>query len=468
MAYSGLAFLQKGIGFFLLPVYTAYLSPSDYGVVAVITSIVGFLAMIYPLGADASATREYFADGEKEAREVPTIWGSLLLSMVLFSGIVTLLLWITHAWFLDRFLGTVAFWPYMVLGLVLALFSPIRTFYGSCLQVQEHALQYLRMEGGAIALRLMLILGFIIYFEWNAFGILLASAITEGLFALVSLFLLRKSVQWRLDFAVLRKTSSYALPMVPYNLANWATTYLAGIILNVYHGTREAGLYSLAANFSMILTFFVGGFHQAYYPPVYKALASGGGSLLAPLRWKATAAVALFAVMGFGLSCFGREVLTFMARPAFISAAALIAPLALAALFQGVYVFYSLTLSYHRPDAKLLPIVAVAGAVASIGSMLFLVPRYSMMGAAWAGTIGVFIRLTVAVIFARGRLANIWPHLDFLLLTVIAAAGCLICSIYFSSELSFSWMTFLIKLGGLIAFTMMCALIVLKARPRVS
>lgn len=467
LAYSGLSYLQKGIGFLLLPVYTAYLSPSDFGIVAVVLSVVGFLMTFYPLGADASAAREYFTEGEKETKEVPKIWGSLLLAMLLFSILMTALLWTTHSWFLDRFLGrtqekSVPFSPYMALGLVLALCSPIRTFFGTCLQVQERAFQFMRIEGSALALRLFLLLSFVVYFQWNAFGILLASAITEGLFALLSLFLLRDRVEWRLDFAILRKTSSYALPMVPYNMAGWATTYLASLVLNYSHGTHEAGLYSMAANISMILTFFIAGFHQAYYPTVFKSFAPGEKRSRREVRRKTAIAVAFFAMAAFGLSCFGREVLLIMAKPVFRSAATLVAPLALAAFFHGVYVFYSYTLSYHRPDARLQPILAVAGMVASIGAMLYLVPRYSMMGAAWSSTIGVGARLLTVVAFCRGREENIWPHLDVFVLTILTVLGCASCAWVFPSQAFFSWVNFFIKSLSSMVFILACGLVVYK------
>ena len=43
--YTFCALLQKGTGFLLLPIYTTYLKPEDYGIMNLITSITGFLSI---------------------------------------------------------------------------------------------------------------------------------------------------------------------------------------------------------------------------------------------------------------------------------------------------------------------------------------------------------------------------------------------------------------------------------------
>lgn len=45
--YSFVSFLQKGAAFFLLPVYTAYLTPEDYGTLSVIQALVSFFLFFF-------------------------------------------------------------------------------------------------------------------------------------------------------------------------------------------------------------------------------------------------------------------------------------------------------------------------------------------------------------------------------------------------------------------------------------
>ena len=75
--YSFVSFLQKGAAFFLLPVYTAYLTPEDYGTLSVIQALVSFFSIFLLLSLDGAAARFHFfsVDQYFGAR----IWGTILL-----------------------------------------------------------------------------------------------------------------------------------------------------------------------------------------------------------------------------------------------------------------------------------------------------------------------------------------------------------------------------------------------------
>ena len=57
--YSLGELLPKVISFLLLPLYTRYLSPSDYGIVSYTTTITTFLSVIGMLGLNSHVLR-YF------------------------------------------------------------------------------------------------------------------------------------------------------------------------------------------------------------------------------------------------------------------------------------------------------------------------------------------------------------------------------------------------------------------------
>src|SRR5438128_6719611 len=64
-------FLLKGISFFLLPLYTHYLSPRDYGVFEVLELSMSLLGMFLNMGITAALLRYYgAAKTEAEKRKV--------------------------------------------------------------------------------------------------------------------------------------------------------------------------------------------------------------------------------------------------------------------------------------------------------------------------------------------------------------------------------------------------------------
>jgi O-antigen/teichoic acid export membrane protein len=69
--YSFAQILTNAISFFLVPVYTRFLVPSDYGIIATVRSITGALSTIYIMGQLSSWQRFYYdyRDNTKELKE---------------------------------------------------------------------------------------------------------------------------------------------------------------------------------------------------------------------------------------------------------------------------------------------------------------------------------------------------------------------------------------------------------------
>jgi len=52
--------LAKGIGFFLLPVYTRIFTPADYGTIEMLTVLNSFLGSILVMGMDSAQSFYFF------------------------------------------------------------------------------------------------------------------------------------------------------------------------------------------------------------------------------------------------------------------------------------------------------------------------------------------------------------------------------------------------------------------------
>lgn len=81
--YTFCALLQKGTGFLLLPIYTTYLRPKDYGTMNLITSITGFLSILFLVSLHGAAARYHFKYVKIKGQAV--VWGTILL-MVFFNS----------------------------------------------------------------------------------------------------------------------------------------------------------------------------------------------------------------------------------------------------------------------------------------------------------------------------------------------------------------------------------------------
>ena len=83
--------LQKFLVALLLPLYTAFLSPADYGILGMVVAVTTFLDVFVTLGFDVAFSRFYFDDKDEAARKrvitntfyVSTVYPAVLLGATL-------------------------------------------------------------------------------------------------------------------------------------------------------------------------------------------------------------------------------------------------------------------------------------------------------------------------------------------------------------------------------------------------
>lgn len=76
--------LVKAMGFLLLPIYTLYLTPDDYGVTNLVTGFVNVATFIIAFSLYSAAIR-FYADYKENRRKIKRLYGTLI-SFVFISG----------------------------------------------------------------------------------------------------------------------------------------------------------------------------------------------------------------------------------------------------------------------------------------------------------------------------------------------------------------------------------------------
>jgi len=75
----------RGIAFLLLPIYTNLFSLSDYGIISLVYTFLGFMNVILHYGLDASLLKHYVpADFEERKSILTNAYASFLLTTIIF------------------------------------------------------------------------------------------------------------------------------------------------------------------------------------------------------------------------------------------------------------------------------------------------------------------------------------------------------------------------------------------------
>ncbi|MFZ6012431.1 MAG: lipopolysaccharide biosynthesis protein, partial [Bacteroidota bacterium] len=130
-------FIPQLVGFFLIPVYTAFLTPNDYGIVESTMAIANFTMILMRLALPGSISRYYFDYGEgKELSDYITTLHRTLLAV---SVIVGAACYFVLQESLHLIFPGLPFWPFIAIILV-------TTFLNTNSETQKRLLQARKMS----------------------------------------------------------------------------------------------------------------------------------------------------------------------------------------------------------------------------------------------------------------------------------------------------------------------------------
>lgn len=413
----------SAVSFLLLPLFTAWLSPRDYGTLALLLLFSSFAKILFRLGLDAGFFRvHYDQPGPREQRRLAgsvalfsTAAGTaLFLLAVAFSGPLARLLsadepppplYVVLAAG-DVWLGTFCFVPLALLRIegrpgLFSAFSALRHATNVGLKV------YLLMQGHGVL------------------GVLLADVISTALFALALSPTLLRGTAPAFDWPLVREALGFGLPKVPHGLMVQAQNLLDRRILEAFVSRAELGIYHVGYTLGTTVKFALSAFEPAWQPFLYEQVKKAGAPQL--VARVVTYVFAAFLFCGTGLAVFGRELVVLMTDARYHGAAAIVPVVALAYVLHGAFLLGSVGIGITK-SARYYPLVTAVSAAVNVGANLLLIPRFGPLGAAWA-TVASYAAMAGLGIFLSQRLWPVpfeWGRLGRLVAAaglVLAAAG---------------------------------------------
>jgi O-antigen/teichoic acid export membrane protein len=378
LIYSGLQILQGGIGFLLLPVYTRFLTPDDYGIVSVVSAVAAFLGIFYLMGLNGSVYRYYF-DFKDNPEELRRFWGTIVTFLLLSSSVFTLMLMVFGPFVLRPFIGNVKYYPYMLFGIIGAALLPIFTIYQFLQQARHNAREY-----GVLKLSNFVVLSFltiflIVVFRLKAMGPILAATLTSGLFFAFTLWKMRGRTVFGIEGRYLKKSLSYGLPIVPHTLTGWVTGFLDRLLVNNFVSTAAVGIYNIGCLFGGIQGFVNCAVNQAYTPWFFEEMRKGDTGKVKKFF---ILAMTLYITLALWITLFAKEALWVMAKGDFRESWKVVGLLTFGNLFGGYYYFFANQLFFSEKGTRLVPVATASTALFGFLLNLILIQKYGMTGAA--------------------------------------------------------------------------------------
>ncbi|HEX6687299.1 MAG TPA: oligosaccharide flippase family protein [Solirubrobacterales bacterium] len=407
-AYTAASIVSKLIAVALLPLYTRYLSPADYGAAEVMFAAVVSASIVVRFGTIEALLRFYYKDDEDPAAVVATsfaalFWFSTAAALIAlpFAGPISEALLDRSAPDLAR-ISIGGLWVLTMVEYLLTLF-----------RLEERARAYfvttILNVLGAIGLTVILVVGR----GEGARGLLLGSYVSGALVALALIVVHRRRLSLWIDGPLLRRLTRFGLPTMPAELSLYLLNFVDRIVIVRSAGLAEAGLYSLAVKFAQAVNVLVRGFQLAWPPLAYSIRDDGEArrAYAAVVTWFVTGCA--FVVTGMWL--FSRWIVRVLAAPQFFDSYEAIGLVATGVTLYALYMVLVVILGRTGRTEFNFP-ATIAALVANVALNLALVPSLGIVGAGLALVASYVVVVALMYVFTQrlfpvpyqwGRLARV-------------------------------------------------------------
>lgn len=384
LVYGFGAILVRGLTFVMLPFYTRWLTPADYGIIGLATSVSAVLGVVLTLGLNGALSRFWFGaqDDEQRARQSGTIVVTMLVAAVTITGLVDLIGTAVGG----HLFRDVAWSPYMRT----AIWSACLTVFGISptvlLQVRQRPLAYVLLSAAQSVITIGSVIVFVVGFGQGAAGYLRGLLIGNALLLIPNLWITFRHVRIALDGPTLRDALKFGLPLVPHNLGSWALSYVDRAILERNVTLGDLGIYSLGFQAGTVMSVVSNAANSAWGPYFYAEIEREGGPDKPKLSGYVTFFVSALAFVALGLASVGPDFLVLVIGKAFAPAAGVVPWIVLGNLFSGLYVIPGHFL-FAMKRTKVIPFLTLGAAIVSVATNVSLIPTYGIRGACWSSVL---------------------------------------------------------------------------------
>ena len=412
-AYTTSSVVSKLIAVALLPLYTRYLTPSDYGAAEVLITTVIAASIIIRLGMTEAMMRFFYREDENPDRVVAT--GFLLL-------ITTATLSLIVAFpFADEISELLLDESDPTLARIAVFGLWIYTMYDFCLtlfRLDERARAYLIVTVSNVLFTIPLTVYLVVFREEGAQGLLLGQYISGGAFLVALLVVQARRIFARPDPALLRRMLRFGSPTMPAELSLYSLNFIDRLMLVRLASLADAGLYSLSVKFAQGVTVLVKGFQLAWPPLAYSIRDDDEArrTYASVVTWF----VAGCSLVVAALWLFAPWIVRLLAAPRFFSSYEAVGLVSFGMMLFALYLVLLVVLGRTGRTEFSFP-ATIAGTAANIGLNFLLIPRLGIVGAGVALVCSYAI--TLAIMFGVTQRLFPVPYEWLRLLQVVVVAG---------------------------------------------
>ena len=390
--------LPKLVNIIFVPIYSYYLSPSDYGITASMGVFSSILILIYTLGLDRSLNRLYYDYKTEEQRK--SFLGTITIFIYATALIITFLVFIYHT-LINTIFSSIQFYPFYRIAIFTALLNVLVVVPSMYLKITEKASSFVLLNLSRFIITSVLIVILVVYNKQGAIGKMNAGLYSIAIIFPVYFIINYKIINFRFDLSILKAALYFSLPMLPATLSAWIINLSDRIFIDKYFSQVDVGLYSMGYTLAGFVLIISSSFFLAYSPYFYKIVNTVDEDQAKAKLGKANMYfIVIVIITSFSIAFLSKELIILFLSKKYLNSYIFIPIISLAYFFGQTSGLINLFI-YQKKKSSVVMWIVIITALINIGLNYLLIPRIGVIGAAWATLISFAFQFIVGYLVSR-------------------------------------------------------------------
>ncbi len=403
------------ISLILAPFLAYHLSPTDYGILNVLMTMIGLASGITQLGLSVAFFRAYNYDFT-EPEERRAVLATVMVILLLVSIPIAILASLMAPTLAGMLLGNPSLGDLIVLAFYVVVMQNLTVPGLSWLRAENRPFLFSLLSVGNVLVVLCANLVLLGLLHWGVAGSLIATGSGYALVTLCTLPIVLWRTKLRMRTDVAWSLITFGAPQVLSYISYWVLQLSDRYLLSVFVSLAQVASYAVAYSLGSVLSTLVISPFALAWPTMMFSVAKRKDApqiFQAVFRWFSI--VLLF--VAFGISIAGSLLLDWLFPVTYHSAAPVIPIVAESFIFYGLYTVFMTGASIQRKTWMPAVFFGLAAFV-NFGLNLVLIPLYGALGAA-ASTLIAYIVLALVAYVANQRIYPIPYEMGRFLLAVL-------------------------------------------------
>ena len=393
--------IARVLGVLLLPLYTRYLSPSDYGLIETLVALAAVLTALVAQGMKSAFFRFLLRLGGAgaPASRLPrtAFWYVMAASTVVsLAGIVlapqiSWLLFGTHDHASLVIAAFIGFWAALNYEQMTSLF-----------RVEQRSTAYVAATLCNVAITISATILLVVVFDKGPLGVLVGNFTGTLIVYAALLVYSRHALGLQFDRKLYRAMNRFGLPLVPSAVALWLTNFSDRFFLIKLSDAHEVGLYSIGVRIASAIVLLLTAFRMAW--PAFAYSIEDDREAQRTYSFVLTYVVYVCCWLALALGLLAPWIVRLITTEPFYPAQNVVAPLAFGVAAFGAYVVVQIGTGRAR-QTRSNWLVSGAAAVVNVSLNFALIPSYGRMGAA----IATVVAYTLLFLGMAWRAQRVFP-----------------------------------------------------------